>query len=368
MAAARDPAWVTSRGAIPLDRPRVLGILNVTPDSFFDGGLHADVETAVAHAERLLSEGADILDLGGESTRPGARPVSAAEELERVRPVLRELTRRFPQVPISIDTVKAEVARVALAEGASVVNDVSGLRLDPALAEVVAATGAGVVLMHSRGDVGEMASYATAVYGSDPVGDIVRELAGMLGHARAAGIADEAVVLDFCFAVLVSSLIGVRLFYVLTHLGEFHPWYHVFFIWEGGLTLYGGIILATATVWWFCRRRAVPFAVMADVMSPAVALGIGVTRIGCFLNGCCFGKPTELPWGVRFPAGSLPAQIFGSVPLQPSQLYSSLAGFAIAGLLLLGERLPSRPGSTFGRFLLLYGLARFLEDLPAPER
>ncbi len=182
-----------------------------------------------------------------------------------------------------------------------------------------------------------------------------------LRRGRRRGL-DEALVLDFCFAVLVSSLIGVRLFFVLTHLDEFHPWYHVFYIWEGGLTLYGGIILATATVWWFCRRRAVPFALMADVMSPAVALGIGVTRIGCFLNGCCFGKPTELPWGVRFPAGSLPAQIFGSVPIQPSQIYSSLAGFAIAGVLLLWERRPARPGSTFARFLVLYGLARFLED------
>ncbi len=195
MATARE-AWNTSRGTISLDRPRVLGILNVTPDSFFDGGLHAGVEAAVAHAERLLAEGADVLDLGGESTRPGARPVPPAEELERVLPALRELARRVPDVPLSVDTVKADVARVALEEGACIINDVSGLRLDPVLAEVVAGAGAGIVLMHSRGGVGEMASYATAEYGPDPVGDIVRELAGMLEHARAAGIADDAIVLD----------------------------------------------------------------------------------------------------------------------------------------------------------------------------
>ena len=189
-------AWVTCRGPIALDRPRILGIVNVTPDSFFDGGLHAGVAAAVAHAERLLEDGADILDIGGESTRPGARPVELAEELERVLPVVRELTRRFPDVPLSIDTVKAEVARAAVADGVAIVNDVAALRLDPALADVVAATGAGVVLMHSRGGVGEMASYALAEYGPDPVGDIVLELAGALDRALGAGIADGAIVLD----------------------------------------------------------------------------------------------------------------------------------------------------------------------------
>ena len=189
-------AWVTCRGPIALDRPRILGIVNVTPDSFFDGGLHAGVAAAVAHAERLLEDGADILDIGGESTRPGARPVEPAAELERVLPVVRELTRRFPDVPLSIDTVKAEVARAAVADGVAIVNDVAALRLDPALADVVAATGAGVVLMHSRGGVGEMASYALAEYGPDPVGDIVLELAGALDRALGAGIADGAIVLD----------------------------------------------------------------------------------------------------------------------------------------------------------------------------
>jgi len=122
--------------------------------------------------------------------------VELGEELERVLPVVRELTRRFPDVPLSIDTVKAEVARAAVADGVAIVNDVAALRLDPALADVVAATGAGVVLMHSRGGVGEMASYALAEYGPDPVGDIVLELAGALDRALGAGIADGAIVLD----------------------------------------------------------------------------------------------------------------------------------------------------------------------------
>lgn len=183
-----------------------------------------------------------------------------------------------------------------------------------------------------------------------------------LRRGRRRGL-DDALILDLCFAVLLSSLAGVRLFYVLAHPGDFQPWYRVFFIWEGGLVLYGGILLATATVWWLCRRRGVPFLVMADVMAPAVALGIGLTRIGCFLNGCCFGVPTHLPWGVRFPSGSAAAHVFGHAHIHPVQIYSSLAGFAVFALLLLGERRPGPAGRTFARFLALYGVTRFGEDL-----
>jgi dihydropteroate synthase len=189
-------AWATSRGPISLDRPIVLGIVNVTPDSFSDGGLHANVEAAVAHSERLVEDGADVLDVGGESTRPGARGVPQEDELARTLPVVRELVRRFPRVPVSIDTVKAEVARAALREGAAIVNDVAGLRLDPALPGVVAEAGAGLVLMHSRGAVGDMASYALADYGPDAVGDVVAELSASVQRARAAGIPDAALVLD----------------------------------------------------------------------------------------------------------------------------------------------------------------------------
>src|SRR5690606_19202007 len=159
-----QPGWLTAGGTLALDRPLIAGILNVTPDSFHDGGRHATTAAAVAHAERLLADGADILDVGGESTRPGARPVDAVEERARVVPVVEAVVRRFPDVPISVDTVKADVARAALDAGAAIINDVSGLRLDPALGTAVAAAGAGIVLMHSRGTVATMASYALAEY------------------------------------------------------------------------------------------------------------------------------------------------------------------------------------------------------------
>lgn len=176
-------------------------------------------------------------------------------------------------------------------------------------------------------------------------------------------------IVDLVFGVLVASLVGVRLFYVVTHAaefgpgGDFDPWYRAFFIWDGGLTLYGGILLCIVTVWWQARRRGIPFLVIADVFSPGVVLGIGITRIGCFLAGCCYGMPSEIGCAVHFPAGSPAWRQFGDVAVHPSQLYGSLGGFAVFGLLLLLERLPSPRGATFGRFLVLYGVSRFLVDL-----
>jgi dihydropteroate synthase len=181
---------------VTLDRPRILGVLNVTPDSFWSGGRHAGLAVAVAAAERMLAEGADLIDLGGESTRPGAERVPVAEELKRVVPVLRELLRRWPDLLVSVDTVRAETAEAALAEGAAAINDVSGLRLDPRLGEVIARASAGVILMHSRGGVEEMASYELADYGPDPVGEIAGELKGALRRADEAGIPEAAVILD----------------------------------------------------------------------------------------------------------------------------------------------------------------------------
>jgi phosphatidylglycerol:prolipoprotein diacylglycerol transferase len=177
-------------------------------------------------------------------------------------------------------------------------------------------------------------------------------------RGRARGL-DADLVLDYCFAVMISSLVGVRLAFVVTHPDLFRPWYRIFYVWDGGLTLYGGIILATLTVWWLCRRRGVPFLTMADVMAPAVILGIGITRIGCFLSGCCYGQPTDSPLGVCFPPGSPAHDHFGEQCVQPTQLYSSAAGFAIFALLLWWERRPAPAGTTFARFLFLYGLARF---------
>ena len=177
-------------------RPTVFGILNVTPDSFSDGGNFFSTEEAIAQAGRMISEGADAIDVGGESTRPGTKPVSAREELKRVLPVIRGIRSRWSDISISIDTVKAEVARAALAEGASIVNDVSGMSLDPDMPRVCAEAGCSVVLMHSRGTVADMASYDNAVYGNDPVGEIVAELEESVQTAQRGGIHPGRIALD----------------------------------------------------------------------------------------------------------------------------------------------------------------------------
>jgi dihydropteroate synthase len=177
-------------------RPTIFGILNVTPDSFSDGGNFVSTEAAIAQADRMISEGADAIDVGGESTRPGAQPVPVKEELKRVLPAIRAIRSRWSNVAISIDTVKAEVARAALEEGASIVNDVSGMSLDPEMPEVCAEAGCSVVLMHSRGTVSDMASYDNAVYGSDPVGEIVSELGESVQTAQRAGIHPGRIALD----------------------------------------------------------------------------------------------------------------------------------------------------------------------------
>jgi dihydropteroate synthase len=177
-------------------RPTIFGILNVTPDSFSDGGNFFSTDAAIAQADRMISEGADVIDVGGESTRPGAKPVSAREELKRVLPTIRAIRSRWSDVAISIDTVKAEVAKAALVEGAEIVNDVSGLSLDPEMAGVCAEAGCSVVLMHSRGTVAEMASYDKAVYGRDPVGEIIAELEENVQSAQRAGIHPARIALD----------------------------------------------------------------------------------------------------------------------------------------------------------------------------
>ena len=191
------PVWRVRGRDVALARPFVVGILNVTPDSFSDGGRYSAVDAAVARAEAIAAEGADGIDVGGESTRPqGATPVDAAEERQRVLPVVAEIARRLPELVVSVDTVKAAVAEAALDAGAHVVNDVSAFRLDPAMAAVCARAGAGVVLMHSRGTVSEMGTYLHATYGDDPTGEVTGELGTAVERARAAGVADAAIVLD----------------------------------------------------------------------------------------------------------------------------------------------------------------------------
>ena len=177
-------------------RPTIFGILNVTPDSFSDGGNFFSTEAALAQAATMISDGADAIDIGGESTRPGAEPVSARDELKRVLPVIRGLRSRWSDIAISIDTVKAEVAKAALAEGALIVNDVSGMSLDPEMPRVCAEAGCNVVLMHSRGTVADMASYDKAVYGSDPVGEIISELEESIQTAQRAGIHPGRIAID----------------------------------------------------------------------------------------------------------------------------------------------------------------------------
>ena len=173
-------------------RTLLMAIVNVTPDSFADGGERFDPDVAIADAVQMVADGADVLDIGGESTRPGAPPLPVEEELRRIVPVLEGLRGRV-NVPISIDTYKAEVAERAIALGATIVNDVSALAYDPRLAGVVARTGAAVILMHTRGRSADM--YALATY--DDVGaDIARELAERDSVARAAGIDAGRIILD----------------------------------------------------------------------------------------------------------------------------------------------------------------------------
>jgi dihydropteroate synthase len=172
-------------------RTLVMGILNVTPDSFSDGGACCDPARAIEHAWRIADQGADILDIGGESTRPGSEGVSAQEELRRVVPVLDALS-GYP-LPISIDTSKSEVGRAALERGASLVNDVTAFGKDPALGEAAASCGAGVVLMHMRGEPRSMQNLPSS---SDIVGEIEAWAGGAARRAQSAGVAPDRIILD----------------------------------------------------------------------------------------------------------------------------------------------------------------------------
>jgi dihydropteroate synthase len=178
---------------MPIDeRTLIMGILNVTPDSFSDGGQFDSVDQALAHAEQMISEGADIVDVGGESTRPGGEPVSVEAEIRRVVPVVEALSTRF-STPVSVDTTKSEVARAALDAGAAIVNDISALRFDFYVADAVARAGAGLVLMHSRGTPATM-------HRMPPVADIMEEVTSSLrasiNMAERRGVARESIVID----------------------------------------------------------------------------------------------------------------------------------------------------------------------------
>ena len=191
---------------IPLDRPRVMGIVNATPDSFSDGGDHAETKSAIAHGEALIGDGADILDIGGESTRPGATPVTVSEEIDRVVPVIEGL--KSAGVPISIDTRNAATMRAAITAGAAIVNDVSALAHDPKSAAACAKLGVPVVLMHMRGEPATMTEHA--VYG-DVASEVYGELADRLDDAVAAGVARERILVDPGFGFAKTSAQNLKL-------------------------------------------------------------------------------------------------------------------------------------------------------------
>ena len=202
-----------NRAALVLgERTLVMGILNITPDSFSDGGVRLDPGRAIEDGLRMVEEGADILDVGGESTRPGAEPLPAEEELRRVLPVIERLA--TSGVPVSVDTYKAIVAREAMAAGAVIVNDVSGLQFDQGLGSVIAETGAAVVLMHNRGRSREM--YREAAY-TNVVAEIFEELGAALTRAIAAGVAREAIIVD---PGLGFAKRAAHSYAVLAHLGD----------------------------------------------------------------------------------------------------------------------------------------------------
>jgi len=209
LAARADPPrrWAIRGGEVALDKPVIIGIINVTPDSFSDGGHVASVEAAIDHGAQLTADGARLLDVGGESTRPGAKPVPVEEEINRVVPVVRGLVKR-ELGPVSVDTRKAAVARAALDAGAAVINDVSGLRFDPALTGVIRDAEAGIILMHMRGTpetMDELANYDQVAT------EVAAELAAGAAKAEREGIARERIVVDPGFGFAKTATQNLRL-------------------------------------------------------------------------------------------------------------------------------------------------------------
>ena len=209
LAARAEPprAWGIRGGEIPLDKPVIIGILNVTPDSFSDGGHLASTDAAIEYGAQLTAHGARLLDVGGESTRPGAAPVSAKEEIARVVPVIRGLVKR-ELGPISVDTRKAEVARAALDAGAAVINDVSGLRFDAELTAVARESEAGLILMHMRGTPATMDDLAKYNHVAP---EVAAELAAAVEKAEGAGIGRERIVVDPGFGFAKTATQNFRL-------------------------------------------------------------------------------------------------------------------------------------------------------------
>jgi phosphatidylglycerol---prolipoprotein diacylglyceryl transferase len=169
-------------------------------------------------------------------------------------------------------------------------------------------------------------------------------------------------VYDTSLVIVFAAIIGARILYVLFHMQDMHSWVDVVAVWGGGLTMYGGVLGALAASWFYLRRRHVPFLRMADVVAPSLGLGLGLTRVGCFLNGCCYGKPTTSIFGVHFPPDSFVSGLFGGAAVHPTQLYSSLTGFAIMAILLLVDRRRLPEGRLFALWLVMDAAGRFVLD------
>ena len=174
---------------------------------------------------------------------------------------------------------------------------------------------------------------------------------------------DHLLIVDLGLVILLSSVVGSRFLYVITHLNDFRgdPW-GVLKVWEGGLTFYGGLVAAVVLGVLSLRRRKQPVAAITDILAPQIALGIAIARVGCFLNGCCFGKESSLPWACVFPADSLAGSVMHGLHVHPVQIYAAVANVLIAVVLyaLLGKRLAA--GSVFASLLVLYGAWRFIID------
>ncbi|MCX7990945.1 MAG: dihydropteroate synthase [Proteobacteria bacterium] len=190
----RDYQWKVKDRLINLgSKTLIMGVLNVTPDSFSDGGLFFDKDLALKQAERLIEDGADIIDIGGESTRPGAEEITAEEEIKRIIPLLETLRKKYPHILISVDTYKSQVADVALSAGADIINDISGLNFDPKLAEIVAKYGAGLILMHTRGKPKEMQKDLNY---DDFMEEVLEYMRNSINRAINSGITKESLVVD----------------------------------------------------------------------------------------------------------------------------------------------------------------------------
>ena len=280
MADSSGSVWQLGRGLIfSCEAFRIAGIVNVTPDSFYDGGRHADTASAVAHGRMLAAAGADMLDIGGESTRPGAPPVPLETEVDRVVPVIAALAATLPDLPLSVDTVKAGCAVAALDAGAAVVNDVSACAFDPELLDVVADRKPGYVLMHSQGRPEDMQRDPRY---DDVVEDILAFFEEKLAMLARAGLPEDRVVLDpgIGFGKLPEHNLAI-----LRRLDRFLTLGRPLYLGLSNKTIFGAILdlpvgergLATAVASALCAAKGARIHRVHDVAATRTALRLAAT-------------------------------------------------------------------------------------------